>query len=124
MDNVSSVFHLVSSITDEAVERVCELLPHQCKPKYDSAFKCLEEMYSELLSANEFLTNNKIDSCQANTRLAVKHLFRSIQAEIRANEYLLESIRKMERANKATEVVEYPMIMKKFNNIRSLNSEV
>ncbi len=77
-------------------------------------------MYSELSSANEFLTSNKMISCQAFTRLAVKHLFRSIQAEIRANEYLLVSIRKMKRA-KATEVVENPMIPE---GVRSLNSEV
>ncbi len=60
-------------------------------------------------------------SPQAITRLAVKQIFSSIRAEIRANEYLLESIRKMEWA-KATELVEYPMIME--NDIRSLNLEV
>ncbi len=75
------VFQLTSSITDEAVEHVCDLLQepqHQCMvPKsVPFAVKCLREMYLELLRADKCLTYTKMESFQAISRLAVKHLLR------------------------------------------------
>ncbi len=117
------VFQLTSSITDEAVERVCDLLQelqelqHQCMvPKsVNCAVKCLREMYLELLRANKCLTYTKMKSI---SRLAVKHLSRSIQKGIRANEYLLQSLKRA----KDTEVMEYSSPLK--YDIRFWNCEV
>ncbi len=73
-------------------------------------------MYSELLRANKCLTNTRMKSFQAISRLAVKHLFRSFQKGIRANEYLLQSLKRAKDTDVRNGIFEY--------DIRSWNCAV
>ncbi len=85
-----SVFQLKYSITDEAVKHVFNLilmnLP-KCIVLY--AVKCLRETYSAFNMESQYTV--------LSNRLAVKHLFASIQVMNRVNEYLLKSIRMVNR---------------------------
>ena len=113
---------LQSSITDKAVEQVCDLLKkHQrLLESVVTGGKYLEEACSELQSANKYLTLSK--SCLSISSLALEHLFRSIQVINKANEYLLASVRKMEMRMPVpdTELQD----SEEYYNLRKYNSEV
>ncbi len=81
-----SVFQLTCSITDEAGKRVLNLQRYHCASisVLRSAVKCVTEMRSEMYKAQRILC--RIKSSQPINHLAVKHLFKSIQKGIRANE--------------------------------------
>ncbi len=91
---------LQSSITDEAVKQVRELLLKQIRyplvvsKSVVTGVKYLKEACLELQSAKKYLTLSK--SCLAISPLALEHLFRSIQIFNKANEYLLASVQKMD----------------------------
>ena len=89
-----------SSITDIAIERLCGLIRtyQVMAPELESVVQCLDASSLESERVFDHLTDLNIlniRSCQANYPIIIKHLFKSIREVNRANEYLLESIRKV-----------------------------
>ncbi len=107
------------SITNEAVESVCELLKerHQTQSVLISVgcvVEYLKKARSESKKANKYLKEFKLKDIIPS---AVEHLYTSMRAVNWANEYLLKSIRELERQNEATrEVKDVVKDLRKWNS--------